>query len=80
VVHLFVRPSFVVRLVDEDFVANLVIIPLDVCDANLGMDWLSPSCVSMLISLHAPSSRMVIFVGCAMKNSLALLYHLFPYY
>jgi hypothetical protein len=30
------------------------------------------------ISLHAPSGRDVIFVGSAMKYSLALLYHLFP--
>jgi hypothetical protein len=31
-----------------------------------------------IISLHAPSGRDVIFVGGAMKYSLALLYHLFP--
>jgi hypothetical protein len=75
----FVCPSSMVHLADEDFVANLVVIPLDVCDAVLGMDWLSPSCVSKLISLHAPSRRNVIFVGIAMKYSLSLLYHLFPY-
>jgi hypothetical protein len=54
-----------VRLVDEDFVANLVVIPLDVFDAILGMDWLSQcqaiiSCLLETISLHAPSGRDVI--------------------
>jgi hypothetical protein len=73
----------VVRLVDEDFVANLVVIPLDVFDAILGMDWLSQyqaiiSCFIKTISLHASSCRDVIFVGSAMKSSLSLLYHLFP--
>jgi hypothetical protein len=72
----------VVRLADEDFVANLVVIPLDVFDAILGMDWLSQyqaiiSCFMKTISLHAPSGRDVIFVGSAMEYSLALLYHLF---
>jgi hypothetical protein len=37
----FVCPGCVVCLVDEDFVANLVVIPLDVFDAIFGMDWLS---------------------------------------
>jgi hypothetical protein len=36
-----VCPGCVIRLADEDFVANLVVIPLDVFDAILGMDWLS---------------------------------------
>jgi hypothetical protein len=72
----------VVRLAYEDFVANLVVIPLDVFDAILGMDWLSQyqaiiSCFMKTISLHAPSGRDVTFVGSAMKYSLALLYHLF---
>jgi hypothetical protein len=34
----YVCPGCVVRLADEDFVANLVVIPLDVFDAILGMD------------------------------------------
>jgi hypothetical protein len=47
------------------------------------MDWLFEhqaiiSCFMKTISLHAPSSRDVIFVGSAMKYSLTLLYHLFP--
>jgi hypothetical protein len=46
------------------------------------MDWISQyqaiiSCFMETISLHAPSDRDVIFVGSAMKYSLALLYHLF---
>jgi hypothetical protein len=46
------------------------------------MDWLSQyqaiiSCFMETISLHAPSGRDLIFVGSAMKYSLALLYHLF---
>jgi hypothetical protein len=73
----------VVWLADEDFVVNLVVIPLDVFDAILGIDWLSQyqaiiSCFMKTISLHAPSGRDVIFVGSAMKYSLTLLYHLFP--
>jgi hypothetical protein len=78
-----VCPGCVVCLADEDFVANLVVIPLDVFDTILGMEWLSQyqaiiSCFMKTISLHAPSGRDVIFVGTAMKYSLALLYHLFP--
>jgi hypothetical protein len=34
----YVCPGCVVRLADEDFVANPVVIPLDVFDAILGMD------------------------------------------
>jgi hypothetical protein len=79
----YVCPCYVIRLADEDFVANLVVIPLDVFDAILGMDWLSQyqaiiSCFMQTISLHAPSGRDVILVGSAMKYSLSLLYHLFP--
>jgi hypothetical protein len=79
----YVCPSCVVRLADEDFVANLVVIPLDVFDAIHGMGWLSQYQAIILyfmktISLHAPSGRDVIFVGSAMKYSLVLLYHLFP--
>jgi hypothetical protein len=79
----YVCPICVVRLADEDFVANLVVIPLDVFDAILRMDWLSQyqaiiSCFMKTISLHAPSSGDVIFVGSVMKYSLSLLYHLFP--
>jgi hypothetical protein len=56
----------VVRLVDEDFVANLVVIPLNVFDAILEMDWLSQyqaiiSCFMKTVSLHAPSGRDVTF-------------------
>jgi hypothetical protein len=59
-------------------VANLVVLPLDVFDAILGMDWLSQyqaiiSCFMKTISLHAPSGRDEIFVGSAMKYSLVLL-------
>jgi hypothetical protein len=58
----YVYPSCVVCLADEDFVANLVVIPLDVFDAILGIDWLSQYqaiilCFMKIISLHAPSGR-----------------------
>jgi hypothetical protein len=81
----YVCPDCVVHLADEDFVANLVVIPLDVFDAILGMDCLSQyqailSCFMKTISLHAPSGRDVIFVGSIMKYSFSLLYHLFPYH
>jgi hypothetical protein len=36
----YVCADCVVRLADEDFVANLVVIALDVFDVILGMDWL----------------------------------------
>jgi hypothetical protein len=54
----YVCPDCVVRLADEDFAGNLVIISLDVFDAILGMDWLSQyqaiiSCFMKTISLHA---------------------------
>jgi hypothetical protein len=79
----YVCPRSVVRLADEDFVTNLVVIPLDVFDAILGMDWLSQHqalipCFIKTISLHAPSGRDMTFVGSAMKYSIAMLYHLFP--
>jgi hypothetical protein len=70
-------------LADEGFVANLVVIPLESFDVILGMDWLSQyqaviSCFWKTVSLQAPSGREVIFVGSAMKYSLALLCLLFP--
>ena len=51
-----VCPGCRISLADEDFVANLVIIPLDMFDAILGMDWLSQyqdiiSCFWKTISL-----------------------------
>jgi hypothetical protein len=69
-------------LADEGFVANLVVIPLKSFDIILGMDWLSQyrvviSCFWKIVSLQAPSGREVIFVGSAMKYSLALLCLLF---
>jgi hypothetical protein len=59
----YVCPGCVVRLADEDFVANLVVIPLGVFDAILGMDWLSQyqaiiSCFMKTISLHALLAEM----------------------
>jgi hypothetical protein len=38
---MFVSPGCRISLADEDFVDNLVIIPLDIFDVILGMDWLS---------------------------------------
>ena len=63
--------------------ANLVIIPLDMFDVILGMDWLSQyqaaiSCFWKTISLQAPSGHEVVFQGSAPKSSLALLYYMFP--
>jgi hypothetical protein len=78
-----VCPGCSIFLADETFVANLVVIPLDSFDLILGMDWLSQywaiiSCFWKTVSLQAPSGREVIFVGSALKYSLALLYQLFP--
>jgi hypothetical protein len=79
----FVSPGCRISLADEDFVANLVIIPLDIFDVILGMDWLSRyqaviSCFWKTISLQAPLGREVVFQGSAPKFSLALLCYLFP--
>ena len=72
-----------ITLADEDFVANLVIIPLDMFDVILGMDWLSQyqaiiSYFWKTISLQAPSGREVVFQGNAPKFSNALLCYMFP--
>jgi hypothetical protein len=79
----FVSPGCRISLTDEDFVANLVIISLDIFDVILGMDWLSHyqvviSCFWKTISLQALSGREVVFQGSAPKFSLALLCYLFP--
>jgi hypothetical protein len=76
-------PGCSIVLADEGFVANLVVIPLKSFDVILGMDWLSQyrvviSCFWKTVSLQAPLGRQVIFVGSAMKYSLALLCLLFP--
>jgi hypothetical protein len=52
-------------------------------DVILGMDWLS-QCQAVIsyfwktVSLRAPASREVIFVGSTLKYSLSLLYQLSP--
>ena len=63
--------------------ANLVIIPLDMFDVILGMDWLSQYqaviyCFWKTISLQAPLGHEVVFQGSAPKFSLALLCYMFP--
>ena len=63
---LLVCPGCRISLADEDFVANLVIIPLDMFNVILGMDWLSQyqaiiSYFWKTISLQAPSGREVVF-------------------
>jgi hypothetical protein len=78
-----VYPGCSIFLADETFVANLVVIPVESFDVILGMDWLSQyraiiSCFWNTVPLQAPSGREVIFIGSALKYSLALLYHLFP--
>ena len=62
----FVCPSCRISLADEDFVANLVIIPLDMFDVILGMDWLSQyqaviSYFWKTISSQVPSRHEVVF-------------------
>lgn len=78
-----VCPSCVISLAGEDFVANLVVIPLEPFDVILGMNWLSQyraiiSCFWKTISLQAPSGREVIYQGSALKYSLSFLCQLFP--
>jgi hypothetical protein len=78
-----VCPGCSIFLADETFVDNLVVIPLEPFDVILGMDWLSQyraviSYFWKTVSLQVPSGREVIFVGSALKYSLALFYQLFP--
>jgi len=73
----------VVSIDDEDFVANLMVIPLKPFDIILGMDWLCRyhaviSCFWKTVSLQAPSGKELIFQGTAPPHSLFVLASLFP--
>jgi hypothetical protein len=78
-----VCPSCAVVLADEIFLANLVVISLESFDVILGMDWLTQyrtviSCFWKTVSLQAPSSREVVFLGSSPKYTLSLLSQLLP--
>jgi uncharacterized membrane protein len=59
----------VISVDDEEFVANLMVIPLPTFDVILGMDWLHHyqaiiSCFWKTIILEAPSGRQLLNVHC----------------
>jgi hypothetical protein len=76
-------PGCVILIGDEDFVANLMVIPLPSFDVILGMDWLHRyraviSYFWKTITLEAPSGRQIIFQCSAPQRSLSVLASLFP--
>jgi hypothetical protein len=78
-----VCPGCVISIDDQDFVANLIVIPLKPFDVILGMDWLHRyravlSCFWKTVSLQAPSGEELIFQGNAPPHSLFVLASLFP--
>lgn len=67
----------------EEFVANLIVIPLPLFDVILGMDWLNRyraviSCFWKTITLEAPSGEEMVFQGSAPPHSLFVMSRLFP--
>jgi hypothetical protein len=78
-----VCPGCVISIDNEDFVANLMVIPLKPFDVILGMDWLHRyraviSCFWKTVSLQAPCGEELIFQGTAPPHSLFVLASLFP--
>lgn len=77
-----VCPGYVITTDRDDFVANLLVIPLSVFDVILGMDWLHRSrdvisCFCKMVSLETPSGHTLIFQVSAPPNSLFVLAKLF---
>jgi hypothetical protein len=73
----------VISVDDEEFVANLMVIPLPTFDVILGMDWLHCyqaviSCFWKTVTFEAPSGRQSLFQCSAPQHSLTMLASLFP--
>ncbi|WVZ50601.1 LOW QUALITY PROTEIN: hypothetical protein U9M48_001841 [Paspalum notatum var. saurae] len=78
-----VCPGCTISIDGDDFVANLMVIPLPVFDVVLGMDWLHRyraviSCFWKTISLEAPSGQALTFQASAPSYSLFVMASLFP--
>ena len=78
-----VLPGCTISIDGDDFVANLIVIPLPVFDAILGMDWLHRyraviSCFWKTITLEAPSGHTITFQANAPLQSLYMMASLFP--
>ena len=78
-----VCPGCTISIDGDDFVANLMVIPLAVFDVILGMDWLHRyraviSCFWKTVSLEAPSGQTFTFQASAPSYSLFMMASLFP--
>ena len=77
-----VCPGCMISIDGDDFVANLMVIPLPVFDVILGMDWLHRycaviSCFWKTVSLEAPSGQIITFQASAPPYSLNVMASLF---
>ena len=78
-----VCPGCDISIEDEDFIANLFILPFQPFDVILGMDWLQAykaviSCFWRIITLDSPSGRECVYQASAPPRSLLVLASLFP--
>jgi len=78
-----VCPGCMISIDGDDFVANLMVIPLPVFDVILGMDWLHCyraviSCFWKTVSLEAPSGQIITFQESDPPYSLYVMASLFP--
>ena len=78
-----VCPGCTVSIGGDDFVANLMVIPLPVFDVILGMDWLHRyraviSCFWKTVTLEAPSGQTITFKANPPSLSVLVMACLFP--
>jgi len=78
-----VCPGCVISIDGDDFVANLMVIPLPIFDVILGMDWLHRywvviSCLWKTVTLEAPSGQTITFQANPPLLTLFVLANLFP--
>jgi len=78
-----VCPGCTVSIGGDDFVDNLMVIPLSVFDVILGMDWLQRyraviSCFWKTVTLEAPSGRTITFQANPPNLSILVMACLFP--
>jgi len=80
---LVVCPGCIISIGGDDFVANLMVIPLPVFDVILGMDWLQRyraviSCFWKTGTLEAPSGQTITFQANPPSLSILVMACLFP--
>jgi hypothetical protein len=78
-----VCPGCVISIDGDDFVANLMVIPLAIFDVILGIDWLHRyraiiSCFWKTVTLEAPSGQTIIFQANPPLQTLYTIACLFP--